>query len=222
MIKGCLFDLDGTLLDTLKSIRYYLNYTLEKYGIRTLSEEETKIFVGKGAKNLVERSMAAAGIDFLSGEGAELLSKVHPEYVALYDANPEYLTEPYAYITEAVDELYKSGIKLAVISNKPDTTVKQLVERSFPGKFEIVEGGSDRFPLKPDAAWPLSICERLSLSPSEVAYFGDTSTDMKTAKNFGAALAVGVSWGFRSEEELISNGADVIISSPSEIPSVIK
>ena len=95
MIKGCLFDLDGTLLDTLKSIRYYLNCTLKKYGVRTISEDETKIFVGKGAKNLVERSISAAGIDLSSDEGRELLSKVHPEYVALYDAKPEYLTEPY-------------------------------------------------------------------------------------------------------------------------------
>ena len=116
MIKGCLFDLDGTLLDTLKSIRYYLNCTLEKYGVRTISEDETKIFVGKGAKNLVERSISAAGIDLSSDEGRELLSKVHPEYVALYDAKPEYLTEPYEGITEAIDELYKSGAD-AVISH---------------------------------------------------------------------------------------------------------
>ena len=114
------------------------------------------------------------------------------------------------------------GLKLAVISNKPDPTVKQLVENFFKNEFSIVEGASDRMPLKPRADWPLDICERLGVLPSEVMYIGDTSTDMETAKNFGAGLSVGVLWGFRDKEELVKSGADVIVSHPSEIPSLAK
>ncbi|MBQ9070973.1 MAG: HAD family hydrolase [Clostridia bacterium] len=222
MIKGCLFDLDGTLLDTLTSIRYYLNYVLKKHGQKEVTVEETKLFVGKGARNLVERALTAGGVSVSSDSGRELLGKIHREYVDVYDEKPEYLTSPYESISEAVDFLYERGIKLAVISNKPDKMVKKLVELNFPNRFDIVEGASEKYPLKPLSEWPLSICERLSLSPDEVLYFGDTSTDMQTAKNFGAALAVGVLWGFRDEEELLENGADVILSHPSEIIKLLK
>ena len=222
MIKGCLFDLDGTLLDTLTTIRYYLNKTLSEYEIRNITEEETKIFVGKGAKNLVETAMKAGGIDLTKEENKKLSEKICDEYTKEYDKNPAYLTSPYTYIPELVKELKKQDLKLAVISNKPDFTVKQLVELNFPKTFDIVEGGSEKHPLKPDPEWPLAICEQLSLSPSEVMYIGDTSTDMKTAKNFGAGVAVGVLWGFRGKDELVSNGADVIVESPLEILNLLK
>ncbi len=219
MIRACIFDLDGTLLNTVESIRYYLNSTLERYGIPPITEEQTKVFVGEGALNLTKRAMRAGGVDTESLEGLSLSHRICEEYSDIYDKNPYYLTEPYGGITDAVLALKAKGIKLAVISNKPDPTVKQLVKNNFPEVFDIVEGAMKERPLKPDPSAVLSICDRLGAIPSETAYFGDTATDMKTAKNYGAKLAVGVLWGFRKKEELISAGADMLLTSPDEILS---
>ncbi len=217
MIKACIFDLDGTLLDTIESIRYYLNKTLAVYGIAPITREQTKVFVGEGALNLTKRALRADGVDTDSLEGMSLSHRICEEYSNEYDKNPFYLTEPYHGITEAVSLLKDRGIKLAVISNKPDSTVKQLVKNKFPDIFDIVEGAMPERPLKPDPTSVLSICERLSVLPCETVYFGDTATDMKTAKNYGAKIAAGVLWGFREREELLSAGADILLSSADEI-----
>ncbi len=221
MIKSCIFDLDGTLLNTVESIRYFLNLTLEKYGINPISHEQTKLFVGEGALNLTKRSMRAGAIDTDTLEGMSLSHKICKEYSEIYDKNPYYLTAPYQGIPDAISELKSRGIKLAVISNKPEQTVKQLIENHFPNTFEIVEGAIPNRKLKPDPVSVLSICERLGVSPSETLYFGDTATDMKTARNYGAYLAVGVLWGFRTKDELLKNGADRVISSANEIISLL-
>ena len=221
MIKACLFDLDGTLLNTLNSIRYYVNKNIAAEGIEGLSETETKIFVGKGAKILIEKVLISRGYNLADDTTENLLTKIHEKYVREYDSEPLYLTEPYGGICELVSDLVKRDIKLAVISNKPDPTVKQLVAHFFGGAFEVVEGANDKMPLKPDPKWPLDICKRLGVEPGEVAYVGDTSTDMKTAANFGAGVAVGVTWGFRDESELLENGADVIVNYPCEILEIV-
>ena len=221
-IKACLFDLDGTLLDTLKSIQYYANKNISRYGISTINLDETKVFVGKGARILIEKIFKSKGIDLNEEENAKLLDLIHREYVDDYDSNPLYLTEPYAGICELVYSLKKRGIKLAVISNKPDPTVKQLTRYFFGESFSIIEGASEKMPLKPNPEWPLDICKRLDVKPSEVLYVGDTSTDMKTAVNFGAGIAVGVLWGFRDKDELCESGADVIVEHPKEIAEIIE
>lgn len=221
MIKGCLFDLDGTLLNTLTTIRYYLNETLEKFGYKTISEEQTKKFVGHGAKNLIETTLNAVGADLSKEENKPLFNNVYDDYIERYNADSAYLTEAYDGIKELIDVMKNRGLKLAVISNKPDTNVKELIDINFPNTFDIVEGATDRMPLKPVADWPRDILKRLSLDPSEVIYVGDTSTDMQTAKNFGAAVAVGVLWGFREKDELLLNGADVIVSHPLEIAKLL-
>lgn len=217
MIKACLFDLDGTLLNTLASIRYYVNRNISEYGIRAVSEEETKVFVGNGARVLVEKVFLDRGLDLNDRDTRELCERILRSYVKEYDDGPAYLTEPYEGIVDTVNKLKSLGIALAVISNKPDPTVKSLVNKFFGGVFEIVEGASERMPLKPRAEWPLDICERLGALPSEVMYVGDTSTDMQTAKNFGAKLSVGVLWGFRDEAELVNSGADVVVSRAEEL-----
>ena len=221
MIKACLFDLDGTLLDTLESIRYYLNEMLAKRELPEVSRDDTRIFVGNGAKNLLEKTFTSVGIDLSAPGRAEFFNIAYREYVDAYDSDPFYLTEPYESIPEAVDALYERGVLLAVISNKPDSTVKQLVKMHFGDKFICVFGAREGVPLKPNPQAPLDICRQLGVMPSEVAYFGDTGTDMKTGKAFGCALNVGVSWGFRDESELRACGADVIISHPSEIVNVV-
>lgn len=221
MIKGCLFDLDGTLISTLESIRYFLNKTILKRGVREIDEAETKIFVGRGVRKLFETTLASRGYDLSEKNVCDELEKMLVEYNRDYDSDPVYLTEPYDGICDTVNALRGMGMKMAVISNKPDYPTKKIIEHFFGDTFDIVEGGSDRIPLKPDPAWPIDICERLGVSPSEVMYVGDTSTDMKTAKNFGAGVAVGVSWGFRDEKELRENGADIIIAHPSELIGIV-
>ncbi len=219
MIKGCIFDLDGTLLNTLTSINYYVNKSLAGAGFGNITEEQTAVFVGDGAKALIERALGANGIDIKNlGDFVTALTK---EYVEDYNANPEYLTKPYDTIPELLDKLKKRGMKLGVVSNKPHSTVLPLVQRFFPGVFDAVSGGKSGIPLKPAPEAPLMQCEELGLSPSEIAYFGDTGTDMKTGKAFSAALTVGVSWGFRSEEELVACGADATIDSPLEILDLV-
>ena len=217
MIKACLFDLDGTLLNTLASIRYYVNKNVSKYGIEGITEAETKVFVGKGARVLIENVFKARGLDLGEKKTQELCDRIHGEYVKDYDSAFSYLTEPYEGICDAVKTLEAMGMKLAVISNKPDLTVKALTEKFFGNGFSVVEGASDRMPLKPRAEWPLDICKRLGVAPSEVMYVGDTSTDMQTAVNFGAGIKVGVRWGFRDERELWDSGADFVISYANEL-----
>ncbi len=220
MIKACIFDLDGTLLDTLESIRFYLNKTLAIYGIRPITKEETKVFVGEGALNLTKRAMKAGGIDVQTIEGMSLSHRICEEYSTDYDSDPYYLTVPYPGIIEAISALKGYGIKLAVISNKPDPTVKQLIKNNFPDMFDIVEGAKPGIALKPDPVSVLRICEKLNVAPSDTVYFGDTATDMKTAKNYGAGLTVGVLWGFREREELLKNGADVLIENADRILTI--
>lgn len=221
MIKACLFDLDGTLLNTLASIRYYVNKNISKYGISEINESETRVFVGKGAKALIENVFISRALDLNASETRALRDTIHSDYVKDYDNDPAFLTEPYENICDTVKTLRSLGVKLAVISNKPDPTVKALVRKFFEDDFEIVEGASDRMPLKPKSEWPLDICERLCVDPAEVMYVGDTSTDMKTAKNFGAGLSVGVLWGFRDREELVSSGADILVSRAEELCSIV-
>ena len=215
-IKACIFDLDGTLLDTLADIRYYLNEMLAKYSLPTVSEQKTKIFVGKGASNLVCRAVADAGIDVECDEGRALCEKICREFVALYDSNPNYLTVPYAGICENLLKLRASGKRLCVLSNKPDSMVRKLVEIHFGDIFEIVRGATADVPLKPDPAAALAICRELGVLPSETAYFGDTSTDIKTGINYGAGKIVGVAWGFREPRELEEAGAHEVIYTASD------
>lgn len=221
MIKTCLFDLDGTLLDTLDTIKYYLNATADRFSLPHVSRDETRMFVGNGAKNLVARVFEKYGFDMTKSENSATRDEFWRDYVDSYDRSPFYLTHPYDRIPELISALRQRGIRLAVISNKPDPTVKQLIADTFGDAFDIVEGAREGVALKPDPEAPLSICERLGVLPSETAYVGDTGTDMRTGRAYGAALNIGVSWGFRDVPELLECGATHIVSSPDEILSLI-
>ena len=222
MIKACVFDLDGTLLDTLPAIRHFVNVFMEKHGLESISLQKTAEFVGDGAARLIERAIGYSGIDKESEEGKRLFSLIHPDYVREYNDNPTYLTAPYDGIPEALAALRSEGIILAILSNKPHETVKSLGEEYFPGAFDVILGAREGIPLKPDPESALEVCGLLGLEPSEVAYFGDTGVDIKTGKAFGAALTVGVLWGFRGKEELSREGADALIECPDRIVSIIK
>ena len=206
MIKACIFDLDGTILDTIGTITYYVNFALQKHGIDSVSEDECKYFAGTGAKNLIRYALASKGI-----KDGDTFEKVFSDYICAYDNNSLYLTKPFGGIIEVLQKLKDDGIKLAVLSNKQDLSAKSVVEHFFGNIFDVVRGGIDGVPLKPDPTMAIEICSQLGVSCEEVCWVGDTSVDIETAKNLNAGLSIGVLWGFRKRDELEKAGANVII-----------
>ncbi len=216
MIKTAIFDFDGTLSNTIYSIQYFANKTLEKHGLKTADTEDFKKFVGDGAKTLVMRLLKNAGE---RGDG-ELLEKVLKEYNESYDNNPLYLVRPYDGICEMLNTLAAMKIKTAVISNKPHNTVCKIAAEIFGGfKFDAVYGQRSGIPVKPDPTGVNMLLEELGAVKDECIYVGDTSTDMQTGINAGI-FKIGVLWGFRDAEDL--KDADIIVETPSEIINTIR
>ena len=217
MIKCAVFDLDGTLLNTLTTIAYYCNKSLEALGLEPIETEKYKYFVGEGAAKLIHRILEYRAFSASAEREAEILN----EYVSSYNKNPEYLTAVYNGIEPLLDRLSEEGISIAVLSNKPESSVKPLVEKFFGNeRFSIVSGQKEGVPRKPDPTALFEILEKLGATPEECLYIGDTSTDMKTGKAAGP-FTVGVLWGFRDREELIENGADFIAENPMQIAELI-
>ena len=213
MIKCCIFDLDGTLLDTIGTITYFVNLTLDRCGLPKTTEEECKYFAGDGARELIKRALNSKG----KNPSAEEFEEIFKFYRNAYDQNPLYMTGAFPGISELLSKLSEKGIKLCVLSNKPDTAVRPIVENFFPGIFDIARGGRDGIPLKPNPKAALEIAEELGVLPDECAFVGDTSVDIETGKNLGAKITFGVLWGFRPEEELLRAGADIIVRMAKEI-----
>lgn len=212
MIKCCIFDLDGTVLDTITTITHYVNLTLEKHGIEKTTVDECKYFAGNGSRLLIKRSLASKGVtDEVFAEA------LHKEYNDAYNSKTFYLTKVFDGIPELLSALKERGIKIAVVSNKPDATVQLVMDHFFCGAFDFAVGGLEGIPLKPDPAVPRMALEKLGVSESEAAWIGDTAIDVETGKNLGVALNIGVLWGFRKIDELVGAGADVVVKEPSEI-----
>lgn len=217
MIKACLFDLDGTLLDTISTISYYGNLALNKFGIESIETDEYKYFVGNGAKLLVERML-----NFRDSYTEEMFDKVFEYYNDRYNADVKRYTAPYDGIEELIKNLKDNGILTAVISNKPDYAACEAVKTFFgENSFDIVHGQREGIKIKPDPEGAADILTTLGVKPEETVYVGDTRVDMRTGKSLGA-YTIGVLWGFRDFEELQTNGADRIISHPREIMECIK
>lgn len=216
MLKLCLFDMDGTLVDTIKSIAYFANNALNKYGLPSIDVERYKLLVGNGARVLVERMIKEV-------DGTqEQFEKVLPEYNTTYDNDFLYLTEAYEGVCEMLSELKKLGVKTAILSNKPDSTAKKVAEALFEeGLIDVCYGGRDGIALKPDPEGVFAILKEFGVEKNECLYIGDTATDIKTAKNAGLTN-IGVLWGFRDRDELERAGADHIIAKPREIMDIAK
>ncbi len=204
MIKCCIFDLDGTLLNTLDTITYYVNLTLKRRGLAPLSVSECRSFIGDGARNLISRSLRSRGID-----DREETEKALREYIDAYDGDNMYLTRPYDGVPELLTRLKAEGVKLAVLSNKQNSTVIDVIKTVFPDTFDIVRGGVDGVPLKPMPDGGIILLSELGIDSSEAAFIGDTGVDVRMGKNLGVSLTAAVSWGYRDRCELC--GADVIV-----------
>lgn len=214
MIKVCIFDLDGTVSNTINSIAYFANNALNKAGFPSIETDVYKKIVGNGAKILVERMLKTVGAD------ASYYDVVADEYNTKYDDNFLYLTEPYEGILDMLNALKDMGIKVAILSNKPHETTVKIADALFSNKLiDICYGGRKDVALKPDPVGVFEIMDKFGVSKDECLYIGDTATDMKTGKSAGV-YTIGVLWGFREREELETNGADAIVSHPDEIVDI--
>ena len=210
--KVVIFDLDGTLSDSIHSIKYCTDRALEPFGFGPFSVEDYKYFVGDGAANLIRRALAAAG----DSEGVHF-ADAFARYKELFAVDCMYEVKPYEGIVELLKALKERGIRLAVLSNKPHAETIRVIEYLF-GKdvFDVLHGQIEGVPIKPDPAGAFSIMEQLNVEAEEVLYLGDTATDMKTGKGAGA-FTIGALWGFRKREELEESHADAIIGHPLEL-----
>ena len=200
--RGCIFDLDGTLANTLDSIAYFANGALAQFGLPTIPVQEYKMMVGNGADMLIARMAAHVGARLNEAE----LAALRAEYDRRYESEPMKLVTPYPGVQALLNELKERGIKTGVVSNKPDNMTRYLVEKMFGGAVDVVRGQRPDTPKKPDPTAVLETAEAFGLSPNEILYVGDSGVDMETGKNAGMD-ACGVLWGFRDRKELLSHGA---------------
>ena len=216
VIKAVIFDLDGTVTDTLSTIAYFGNLALNEHGLKSAPEEEYKYFAGDGKKVLIKKMLKYNNVD-----DDEIFKKVEKTYDAFYDVDPIGKTTPFEGIIPLIEKLREMGIKTAVNSNKPHDVLLMILDRLFPnGSFDKIYGQIDGIPHKPDPTLALRLTEELNVAPEECLFVGDTSVDMKTAKAAGMN-AVGVLWGFRELEELKASGADYIVEKAEEILKLI-
>lgn len=213
--KAAIFDLDGTLLNTLESIAHPTNEALKQFGYEEQPVEAYKYFVGNGYRNCVEKAMAANGIS-----DPEKIEEVFEFGSRVYADDPTYNVKTYDGMKEVLEGLKARGMKLAVITNKPHVSAPAVIERFFgEGLFDVVQGQQEGLAKKPDPGCVEGILKELEVKPEECCYFGDSDTDMKLGKAVGF-YTVGVTWGFRSREELEENNADMIIDEPEKIAEV--
>lgn len=213
--EAVIFDLDGTLLDSIEDLADSMNNVLESQGLPTYDIEKYKYFVGDGMYNLVVRTLPPEKREksFID----DCLAKMQEEYSNRWSKK----TRPYPGVPQLLDKLCSLGFKMAVLSNKPHNFTETIVEKLLePWSFDRVLGERRGIPKKPDPTGALEIADNFKLPPGKFLYLGDTNTDMKTAKAAGM-YAVGVLWGFRDASELLENGADTLIEHPMDLLKIL-
>lgn len=211
-MKACIFDLDGTLTNTLESMTYSVNLTLKEMGLSQITKDQCRMFVGNGARVLIEESLKVSGDPKASRieEGMKI-------YGRIFDQNCTYHVTPYEGIPEMLKALKDRGIHLAVLSNKPDRQTVKVVKEIFGDNiFDYAQGQKDGIRRKPapDGVWYLM--EQMQVSKEECLYIGDSEVDATTGKNAGLKT-IGVLWGFRDRKTLETAGADHLIERPEEL-----
>ena len=213
MYKLCVFDMDGTFIDSIGDIAAAMNRSLKKLGHTTFSENDYYKMVGNGMEVLCRRALPKSSED----EIQELIRLYKTDYLA----NCCIKTKPYDGMVELNQKLIASGIKTAILSNKPHSQVIEIAETlSLNSIFDIIMGQSERYPSKPAPDALLAVMEKLNASADETVYIGDSDVDIQLAKAANVT-SVGVKWGFRGEAELKRAGANFIVSDAGELASVI-
>ena len=216
MIKAVIFDFDGTLADTLDSIKHGINLTMDKFDYPHSTRDDVQAHINHGARNLIKLSIPSE----LQGDESKI-DEVYAVYNEMYKGVYLEVEKLYDGVGEAIDKLCQKGIKLSVLSNKQDMMVVGLCEKLLPrAAFTEFRGQRVGAPTKPNPTVPLEICALMGVEPSECALIGDSDVDMVTAKNAGCT-AIGVSWGYRPPKLLLENGADYIAESPDDIVKII-
>jgi phosphoglycolate phosphatase len=216
MTQLVIFDLDGTLLDTIEDLANSVNFALKKHGFPQHEVTNYRRFVGNGVTKLIERALPD------EKKNQETIERVKKDFMLHYVPHSEECTHPYPGIPELLKQLHQKGIQLAVASNKVHVATERIVNYFFPDiPFSVVLGQRDGFPVKPDPSILLSIMEQTSISKDKVLYVGDSGVDVQTALNADVSF-VAVLWGFRPKEELASFGADAFVDFPNEILDFIK
>lgn len=214
MIKLVIFDLDGTLIDSLGDLAAAVEYALAQNGYPSNPPDSYRYFVGNGALKLIERALP-------KGASEEEIKRVHKTFSGRYREHCLELTKPYPGIEDMLRRLNESGIKLAVASNKPDEFSKQIVTALFgDDKFDTVHGKREGVPTKPSREIVDSIMSELSIGAEETVFVGDSNVDVQTAHNSGLKC-IGCAWGFRGADELRDSGADIIAYNTKDIADII-
>ncbi|MBR2807754.1 MAG: HAD family hydrolase [Oscillospiraceae bacterium] len=207
--KAVLFDMDGTVLDTLDDLADSVNRSLREFGLPEVSRFQVGQSLGNGAKYLIRHCLP-------EGSDEALCEQVLSFYKPWYDAHCRIKTKPYDGILQLMEALRADGIHQAIISNKPDSAVQELAEAFFSGLMDVVIGESPAVKRKPSPDTVLAAASQMGLMASDCVYIGDTEVDLETARNAGMDC-IPVSWGFRTEEQLRATGAEEIIRSPEDL-----
>ena len=211
---GVIFDLDGTLVDTLEDLADAMNRVLEGERAPGHSHATYRLLIGKGIRNLVGQALPP------EKRSAETITRCYEAMIADYGEHCLVKTRVYDGVTELVSRLRAAGAKLAVFSNKSDELTRRIVESLFhAGDFDLVVGAQPGSPLKPDPTVALAISDRLGVAPGRIVFLGDSGLDMLTATAAGM-IAVGAAWGFRTKDELVENGASLVLDHPLELLEV--
>ncbi len=213
MFTHVIFDLDGTILNTLDDLADSANHVCAAHGWPTHPTEAYKLMVGGGIPNLVKRFTP-------SGLSQEELSAVRSEFSAWYGAHKADKTAPYNGMPEVLALLKSAGVKLSVLTNKAHHLAEAVVERYYPGLFDAVQGALPDMPVKPDPAMLNMLMARIGAAPETTLFVGDSNVDIRTGKN-GGLITCGVLWGFRSQAELAGEGADHLIDTPARLLQVV-
>lgn len=210
--QALIFDLDGTLLDTLEDLTHATNHALAVLGHGPVPPEDCRKMIGNGVRVLLERA--------LGGNGADL-QKALDAFLTYYDEHKCDHTGPFPGVPETLNTLAERGQRFSILSNKPHPATVQMVGQLLADwRFEVVYGQREGVPLKPDPVAALDIAQKMDVQPDRIVFIGDSGEDMATAKS-AEMFAVGVSWGLREVSELQAHGADVIVNTPADLLDVL-
>ena len=207
------FDMDGTILDTLEDLKNSMNYTLKLHNMPERTLDEIRSFVGNGIRKLIERAVPQETSE-------EKITEIHKNFMAHYEIHCADFTKPYDGVISLIQELRNRGYKTAVVSNKADSAVQELCVQYFPNLFDLAIGERSEIAKKPAPDMVHLALAQLGFSKENAVYIGDSDVDVATARNSGLAM-IAVDWGFRSRDFLISQGAETIVSKPEEILELV-
>lgn len=207
------FDMDGTILDTLEDLKNSMNYALKLHNMPVRTLDEIRSFVGNGIRKLIERAVT-------KGTSNEKIEVIHKDFMAHYEIHCADFTRPYDGVIDLIKELRNRGYKTAVVSNKADAAVQDLCVQYFPGLFDLAIGERPEIAKKPAADMVNLALEQLKSSGEKAVYIGDSDVDVATAKNSNLDM-IAVDWGFRTRDFLIEQGAEIIVSKPEEILELV-